>query len=508
MRKLILLICISASQSCLGQLENSGIISNKVVINNIIYNGDFSLGNNGFTSQYYYTANNTTEGEYYVGKNPANWYYLHFPCTDHTSADGRMLLVNGSPEKNTEIWKTDVTVTPGSTYEFSLWICSISKPNPAELSLSINGENVGELIKAGLPVCKWTKYTAKWKAGKKKIAQLVLLNKNTVEYGNDFALDDISLAEQGPNPPCAGNKPSATFTYNITNCFEVQFRLKQKNNDIKSIKWFFGDGSSSVETSSSHIYKKPGAYKVKAIVINKAGCADTVTNEIKLQALNTDFVFTEYGEPGQIHFKAKNNKASYNWNFDDGQTIENETAISHTFTQTSTFKVNMYAKNSLGCTDTVSKYVNINLPNLITDSIAAPLATPVIAEAIAPSTTLLEKREKEILENIIVNTDSLLVSVYDNGIIDGDSVTLIFNDKIIAVHQLLSSKPYTFAIVLDKNLPANELMMYAENLGSIPPNTSLIIINDGPVKHQLNISSNKKTNGTISFTLKNKNNSR
>jgi PKD repeat protein len=308
--------------------------------------------------------------------------------------------------------------------------------------------------------------------------------------------------------PCANNKPSAAFTYNITNCLEVQFRLKQKNYDIKSIKWLFGDGTSSVETSSSHIYKKPGTYKAKVIVINKAGCADTVTNEIKLQALNTDFVFTEYGEPGQIHFKAKNNKASYNWNFDDGQTIENETAISHTFTQTSTFKVNMYAKNSLGCTDTVSKYVNINLPNLITDSIAAPLATPVIAEAIAPSTTLLEKREKEILENIIVNTDSLLVSVYDNGIIDGDSVTLIFNDKIIAVHQLLSSKPYTFAIVLDKNLPANELMMYAENLGSIPPNTSLIIINDGPVKHQLNISSNKKTNGTISFTLKNKNNSR
>jgi PKD repeat protein len=476
--------------------------------NNVIYNGDFSLGNKGFTSQYYYTANNSTEGEYYVGKNPANWYYLHFPCTDHTSADGRMLLVNGSPEKNTEIWKADVTVTPGSTYEFSLWICSISKPNPAELSLSIDGENVGDLIKAGLPACKWTKYTTKWKAGKKKIVQLVLLNKNTVEYGNDFALDDISLVEKGNKNPCANNKPSAAFTYNITNCFEVQFRQKQKNNDIKSIKWFFGDGGSSNLNTPTHLYKKAGTYKVKAIVVNTAGCADTVTNEIKLLALNTDFVFSEYGEPGQIHFKAKSNKASYNWNFDDGQTIQNETAISHTFTQTNTYKVSMYAKNSLGCTDTVSKYVTINLPTLSTDSMAAPIITPVITETIAPAAALLEKREKEVLENIIVHTDSLFIAVYDNGIVDGDSVSLIFNDKIIAVHQLLSSKPYTFAIVLDKNIPANELMMYAENLGSIPPNTSLMIINDGPIKHQINISSSKKTNGTISFTFKNKNNNR
>ena len=59
---------------------------------------------------------------------------------------------------------------------------------------------------------------------------------------------------------------------------------------------------------------------------------------------------------------------------------------------------------------------------------------------------VLEKRNNEVLKQITVDNDSLTVTLYDNGDIDGDSVTLIYNDKIITTHQLLSANPITFKI--------------------------------------------------------------
>ena len=44
--------------------------------------------------------------------------------------------------------------------------------------------------------------------------------------------------------------------------------------------------------------------------------------------------------------------------------------------------------------------------------------------------------------------------------------------------------------------------MYAENLGSIPPNTALMVIYDGKKRYELNISSSKTSNGVIRFKLK------
>ena len=162
--------------------------------NNLITNGDFSAGNTGFTSQYHYTPNNTTEGEYYVGTNPQAWYPAHHPCTDHTSGNGRMLLVNGSPTPNVEVWKTTVPVAPNTNYSFSTWICSISSPNPAQLSFSINGNSIGGLINASLPTCTWSQFYTVWNSGPANTATISIINKNIIAFGNDFALDDISFS--------------------------------------------------------------------------------------------------------------------------------------------------------------------------------------------------------------------------------------------------------------------------------------------------------------------------
>lgn len=114
----------------------------------------------------------------------------------------------------------------------------------------------------------------------------------------------------------------------------------------------------------------------------------------------------------------------------------------------------------------------------------------------------LEKRNNELIRQITVDHDSISVTLYDNAEIDGDSITLIYNDKILTTHQLLTDKPLTFIIKIEKGNSRNELVMYAENLGSIPPNTALMIIYDGAKRYELNIKSTQSSNGSVRFKLR------
>ncbi len=161
---------------------------------NLITNGNFSAGNTGFSSQYFYTSNNTKDAEYFVGTSPQAWYSAHFPCTDHTTGNGNMMLVNGSEIANLEVWKTTVTVTPNTNYSFSTWISSISNPNPAQLAFSINGNSLGSVINASVPPCNWNQFYTTWNSGNATSATISIINKNTIFFGNDFALDDISFS--------------------------------------------------------------------------------------------------------------------------------------------------------------------------------------------------------------------------------------------------------------------------------------------------------------------------
>jgi gliding motility-associated-like protein len=161
---------------------------------NLIANGNFSSGNTGFTSQYNFANNNTTEGQYFVGANPSAWNGSLSACGDHTAGNGNMMLVNGTPIPDVNVWRQTVTVTPNANYAFSTWIQALWPPNPAQLQFSINGKDVGQLITASLPTCTWTQFYTTWNSGNSTTAIISIVNKNTAIQGNDFALDDISFA--------------------------------------------------------------------------------------------------------------------------------------------------------------------------------------------------------------------------------------------------------------------------------------------------------------------------
>jgi gliding motility-associated-like protein len=162
--------------------------------NNLIANGDFSAGNAGIVSAYKFAAANTTEEEYSVGTNSQAWNAAFSACTDHTNGKGNMMLVNGSPAADVSVWAQTITVTPNTSYAFSTWIQALYTPNPAILSFTINGKDIGTPITAALPTCTWKQFYITWNSGSSTTATIAIVNKNTQVQGNDFALDDISFA--------------------------------------------------------------------------------------------------------------------------------------------------------------------------------------------------------------------------------------------------------------------------------------------------------------------------
>jgi hypothetical protein len=112
------------------------------------------------------------------------------------------------------------------------------------------------------------------------------------------------------------------------------------------------------------------------------------------------------------------------------------------------------------------------------------------------------KRENIITREIEVESDNLKVDVYDNGEIDGDMISLFFNQQIILSNQKLTHKSIHIDLTLDSTREYNEITLFAENLGLIPPNTALVVINDGKNKYNLTVSSNLEKNATVRIRRK------
>jgi hypothetical protein len=123
-------------------------------------------------------------------------------------------------------------------------------------------------------------------------------------------------------------------------------------------------------------------------------------------------------------------------------------------------------------------------------------------EKLSAPKTYFEKRTNSVLKTIEIERDTFTVKMYDNGEIDGDSVSVFYNGALVASHQRLSEKPIILKLPLNKSIEVNELTMYAENLGTIPPNTALMVVTDGDKRYEVRISSDNEKNGTLAFTHK------
>jgi hypothetical protein len=120
-------------------------------------------------------------------------------------------------------------------------------------------------------------------------------------------------------------------------------------------------------------------------------------------------------------------------------------------------------------------------------------------ETITQKPSGFEERRKDILKTINITQPTFRVDFYDNGEVDGDSITVFYNGKIVLSHKMLSTKAISLTLALNENVKENIITMYADNLGSIPPNTALMIVTDGDKRYEVRISSDTEKSGSVVF---------
>ncbi len=141
-------------------------------------------------------------------------------------------------------------------------------------------------------------------------------------------------------------------------------------------------------------------------------------------------------------------------------------------------------------------------PATIDNDLPRPEKQQIQTTVQAPIYSKFEARSKQLIKTVDVPLASFRVDLYDNGQVDGDTISVFYNGKMVVEKQRLSTTPISIQIDIDPTRKDNDLVMYAENLGSIPPNTALMVVTVGDIRHEVNITSTEQTSGTVRFRLK------
>ena len=181
---------------------------------NLITNGGFESGKDGFYSEFVYTvlSASLTQFDYGIVTNPNSWNPNFITSTARTGT--KMFVAKGATVPNKTIWSQTVLVDNSKTYTFEFYAQNVVPTSPATFRVLINGVQIISPISAansGTP--GWTKITGTWNSGTATTAQIQIINTNISLAGNDFAIDDVSFSTVSPPKSCLLTK---SITVNIS----------------------------------------------------------------------------------------------------------------------------------------------------------------------------------------------------------------------------------------------------------------------------------------------------
>jgi gliding motility-associated-like protein len=175
--------------------------------------------------------------------------------------------------------------------------------------------------------------------------------------------------------------PSGSFAYTggfVCSARSVRFDVTASNTD--SIRWVFGDGTqvTTVAPFIYHNYANPGIFLPKVFLVSNSGCAVplTGTDSIKIERIIPGFTQSQNKFCGytEVTFTDTSNvyfgNANVKWRFDDGQTGTGF-IITHRYTSSKTYKVQLIVTGNSGCTDTIYRDVVVNVKSIPASSIGA-----------------------------------------------------------------------------------------------------------------------------------------
>ena len=138
--------------------------------------------------------------------------------------------------------------------------------------------------------------------------------------------------------------------------------------------------------------------------------------------------------------------------------------------------------------------------NLEKKVITNEMATPEIK--IASATALIKQRKTVAPQIVEFRSDSLELRLYDNGEIDGDTVSILLNGEMLLANQGLKASAIKKTIYIQPGNNEINLVLYAENLGKYPPNTGLLVVQDGEEVYQIRFSADLQQNAGVVFRRK------
>ncbi|WP_290795390.1 hypothetical protein [Flavihumibacter sp. UBA7668] len=130
----------------------------------------------------------------------------------------------------------------------------------------------------------------------------------------------------------------------------------------------------------------------------------------------------------------------------------------------------------------------------------APVASVPAPVAAAPADPAEKKfsTRKNVLQTVIpITAKTIELRFYDNAQVDGDSIALFLNGKLLFKNIRLTEQAYTVKLNAADLQADNELVMVAENLGSIPPNTSFMVAIVGDKRYEARLFANEQSSAMI-----------
>lgn len=101
------------------------------------------------------------------------------------------------------------------------------------------------------------------------------------------------------------------------------------------------------------------------------------------------------------------------------------------------------------------------------------------------------------MRTITTSQPDIKIDFWDNSVIDNDTITVYHNNEMVVKSGRLSDKPITVRIKCSKDDDHHEIVVVADNLGDIPPNTALMVVTAGRERYEVFLASNEKTNAKV-----------
>jgi hypothetical protein len=110
---------------------------------------------------------------------------------------------------------------------------------------------------------------------------------------------------------------------------------------------------------------------------------------------------------------------------------------------------------------------------------------------------VLVGRENKLVKKIVTNSKKISIDLFDNGTIDNDTIIVYDNKQLLVNKQRLSYKAIHLEFNFTENLREHEVIIVAHNMGTVPPNTALLLFKDGKNRQEYFITSTNKINAKL-----------